>query len=102
MNFHLSELPRGKATLRLALAATSARRIGVTMNDKPAGDTGPLPDTATIRRDGIRGYWFERDIAFDAGLMQVGDNVLKLTIPAGGVMSGVEYDYLRLELAPTP
>ena len=33
--------------------------------------------------------------------MQAGDNVLKLTVPAGGAMSGVEYDYLRLELAPT-
>ncbi len=102
ITFHLAEAPRGKATLRLALAATSARRITVTVNDKPAGDTGPLTDTATIRRDGIRGYWFERDVAFDAGLMHTGDNVVQLTIPAGGVMSGVEYDYLRLELAPTP
>ena len=100
VTFHLPEAPKGKATLRLALAATSARRITVTVNDSPAGDTGLLPDTATIRRDGIRGYWYERDIAFDAALMHSGDNVIKLTIPAGGVMSGVEYDYLRLELTP--
>ena len=76
--------------------------MSVIINERPAGDTGPLPDTATIRRDGIRGVWYERDIAFDAGWMQAGDNVLKLTVPAGGVMSGVEYDYLRLEIAPTP
>ena len=28
---------------------------------------------------------------------QANTNILKLTIPAGGVMSGIEYDYLRLE-----
>ena len=98
VTFDLPAAPHGKATLRLALAATSARHIDVTVNDQPAGTTGPLPDTATIRRDGIRGYWRERDIAFDASLMKAGTNVLQLTIPAGGVMSGVEYDYLRLEL----
>jgi hypothetical protein len=31
--------------------------------------------------------------------MQPGENVLKLTIPAGGLMNGIIYDYLRLELA---
>ncbi len=102
VTFHLDTAPHGKATLRLALAATSAHRISVAVNETAAGDTGALPDTATIRRDGIRGYWYERDVAFDAGLMHAGDNVLSLTIPPGGVMSGVEYDYLRLELAPTP
>jgi rhamnogalacturonan endolyase len=98
ITFDLAEDPHGKATLRLALAATSARKIAVTVNDQAAGETGPLMDTATIRRDGIRGYWSERDVAFDAALMKAGKNVLKLTIPAGGVMNGVEYDYLRLEL----
>lgn len=101
VSFDLPTAPHGRATLRLALAATSARRITLAVNDQPAGDTGPLPDTATIRRDGIRGYWEERDVVFDAALMKAGTNVLKLTIPAGGVMSGVEYDYLRLELEET-
>ena len=39
-----------------------------------------------------------RDLSFDASLMKAGENVLKLTIPGGGLTSGVEYDYLRLEL----
>jgi rhamnogalacturonan endolyase len=99
VTFDLPQAPSGKATLRLALAANSARNIQVAVNDQAAGPTGPMPDTATIRRDGIRGLWLERDVAFDAGLMKGGNNVLKLTIPPGGVMSGVEYDYLRLELA---
>jgi rhamnogalacturonan endolyase len=98
VTFDLPVAPKGKATLRLAFAATSARSIQVVVNDQVAGTTGPLIDTASIRRDGIRGYWYERDIAFDAALLKSGTNVLKLIIPPGGVMSGVEYDYVRLEL----
>lgn len=98
VTFNLPAVPHGRATLRLALAATSARSIAVMVNGQAAGDTGPLVDNATIRRDGIHGDWKERDIVFDAGLMKADSNVLQLTIPAGGVMSGIEYDYLRLEL----
>jgi rhamnogalacturonan endolyase len=98
VTFDLKETPRGRATLRLALAATSAKRIDIAVNNQPAGSAGPLRDTATIRRDGIRGYWVEQDVAFDASLLKSGTNVLKLTIPPGNAMSGVEYDYLRLEL----
>jgi rhamnogalacturonan endolyase len=98
ITFDLAEAPHGKATLRLALAGTSAWSIAATVNDQPAGETDPMQYTATINRDGIRGYWTERDITFDAALMKAGKNVLKLTIPPGRAMSGVEYDYLRLEL----
>ena len=101
VTFGLPAAPHGSATLCLALAGSSARHVAVTVNGKPAGETGPLPDTATIRRDALRGYWQERDITFDAALMKAGTNVLTLTVPAGGVMSGVEYDYLRLELDDT-
>ena len=34
----------------------------------------------------------------DAGLLKAGTNSVKLTIPSGNEMSGVEYDYVRLEL----
>jgi rhamnogalacturonan endolyase len=98
VTFDLPEAARGKATLRLAIAGNSTRGIQVTANDQPAGGTGPMPDTGVLRRDGIRGYWFERVVAFDAGLLKAGTNVVKLSIPPGGVMSGVLYDYLRLEL----
>jgi rhamnogalacturonan endolyase len=102
IEFDLPEAPRGKATLRLALAANSARRIDVGVNGQPAGSTGALTDTATIRRDGIRGYWSEKDVSFDAAMLKAGTNLLTLTIPAGGVMSGVEYDCVRLEVEPLP
>jgi rhamnogalacturonan endolyase len=47
----------------------------------------------------------EHNLAFDASLMKSGTNLLELTIPAGGLTSGILYDYLRLELdenAPPP
>ncbi len=100
VTFDLPEAPRGRGVLRLALAGVSAKGIAVTMNDQPAGVVDSLKDNATIRRDGIRGYWTERDVKFDASLMKAGKNVLKLTIPPGNAMNGVEYDYLRLELEP--
>lgn len=100
VTFDLPEAPHGNGVLRLALDGVSAKKIEVTMNEKPAGVIDELKDNATIRRDGIRGYWTEHDVKFDASLMTAGKNVLKLTIPPGNPMSGVEYDYLRLELEP--
>lgn len=100
VTFDLPEQVSGKATLRLALAAVSTRRIDVSINDKPAGTVASLKDTAAIRRDGIHGYWSERSLPFDAAMMKPGTNILKLTIPPADVMNGVEYDYIRLELEP--
>jgi len=88
----------GKATLRLAICGASARSIEVTVNDKPAGTVTGLGYNATINRDGIGGSWLEKDVVFDGSLIKAGQNVMKLTIPAGGLTSGVIYDYLRLEL----
>jgi rhamnogalacturonan endolyase len=96
--FTLPAAPHGKATLRIALAGSTARHIAVGVNGQPAGDIGPLEDTATIRRDAIGAYWREEAVVFDAALMKAGANTLTLTIPAGNEMSGIEYDYLRLEL----
>ena len=98
ISFDLPEAPRGKATLRLAICGISARSIAVTVNDKPAGEITGLMYNATINRDGIGGAWVEKDLVFDAALMKKGTNVLKLTVPAGGLTSGIIYDYVRLEL----
>ena len=97
VSFDLPRALTGKATLRLAFAGSSAREVVVGVNGQTVGSSGPLSDTATIRRDAIRGYWRERSVPFDAALLKAGTNTLTLTIPAGGVMSGVQYDYLRLE-----
>jgi rhamnogalacturonan endolyase len=98
ISFQLPGAPRGKATLRLAIAGVGARSIDVTVNDQPAGTATGLVYNATINRDGIQGSWVEKDVVFDAALMKAGANILKLTIPAGGLTSGIIYDYLRLEL----
>lgn len=99
ITFNMESAPSGKATLRVALAATSARRIDVGINGQNAGSISPLMNTATIHRDGIRGYWTQREVSFDASLIKAGKNELTLTIPGGSPTSGVIYDYLRLEIA---
>jgi rhamnogalacturonan endolyase len=103
--FDLPQTPHGKATLRLALCGVGTRSIDVNVNDHAVGGVTELVYNATINRDGIGGYWSQHDLPFDAATMKAGQNVLKLTIPPGGLTSGIEYDYLRLELdesAPPP
>ena len=96
--FKLSDAPQGRATLRLAICGVGTRSLTATINDQSIGNVTGLTYNATINRDGIGGYWSQRELAFDASLMKAGDNVMKLTIPGGGLTSGVIYDYLRLEL----
>ena len=68
------------------------------MNEQDIGVLTDLPNTSVIHRDSDRGFWQEKAVSFDASLMKQGTNVLKLIVPAGNVMNGIEYDYLRLEL----
>ena len=84
--------------MRLALARTESRNLIVSVNDKLIGETGAMPNTSTIHRDAIRGFWLEKDVSVDASLLKQDTNTLKLTVPQGGVMSGIMYNYLRLEL----
>ena len=101
ITFNLPDAPAGKAILRLAICGVGTRELSVSVNDHPAGTVTGLLYNATINRDGIGGSWGEHDVTFDASLMHAGTNVMKLTIPAGGLTSGIMYDYLRLELAPS-
>jgi len=102
VQFDLPETPRGRATLRLAFAGNrSPSGVDVLVNEAVAGRTGPLPDTGVMHRDGIRGYWFERKVSFDAALMKAGTNTLKLRLPVQNWVDGVLYDYVRLELEQT-
>lgn len=98
VTFDLPAAPRGKATLRLALCGVGTRTLLADINGQPIGGVSNLVYNATINRDGIGGYWSEHDLAFNAALMKPGKNVLGLTVPAGGLTSGIIYDYLRLEL----
>ena len=58
----------------------------------------PVAGSKGVVRPPMRGYWSERNLSFDGSLMHAGKNELVLTVPAGGLTSGVIYDYLRLEL----
>ena len=98
ITFKLPAAPKGRATLRLTLCGVGTRSLIATVNEQSIGSVTGLVYNATINRDGIGGSCVQRDLAFDAALMQAGENIMKLTIPAGGLTSGVEYDYLRLEL----
>ncbi len=105
VSFKLPAAPKGRATLRLTLCGVGTRSLTATINEQAIGNVTGLMYNATINRDGIGGNTVQRDLVFDAALMKAGENVLKLTIPAGGLTSGVQYDYLRLELdemAPAP
>ena len=82
-------------------AGSGVRNITARLNDHSVGSVTGLVYNATVNRDGIAGTWIQRELAFDAALMNKGQNVLTLTIPAGGLTSGVIYDYLRLELDET-
>ncbi len=99
ITFALNQRPRGKATLRLAFCGTHAGcHVEAFVNDQSIGDTGPLPSTSAMQRDGIRAFWVERPITFDASLMKAGVNVFKLKSHANSWSQGVMYDVVRLEL----
>ena len=102
VSFDLAKAPAGKATLRLSFAGTEAKTLMLKMNDQQIGVLTDLPNTSVIHRDSDRGFWQEKAVSFDASVMKQGTNVLKLIVPAGSVMSGIEYDYLRLELDENP
>lgn len=96
--FTMPEAPRGRATLRFAICGTGTKRLDVYVNEQPAGSLEGLQSDGVIARHGVQGIWYEREIAFDASLLQAGENKLTLTIPAGPINDGLIYDYLRLEL----
>ncbi len=98
IRFNLPTALSGRAILRLGICGVGVRSIAVGVNGKPVGTIMGLMYNATLNRDGIGGYWVEKDLNFDAAMMCAGDNVMTLTIPSGLLYSGIIYDYLRLEL----
>jgi rhamnogalacturonan endolyase len=101
ITFDMPSAPaHGKATLRLAISGTGARSVDVSLNGKSVGKLDRLVTDGTMGAtgNGIQGIWYEREVPFDATLLQAGTNVLTLTVPAGPLSGGMIYDYLRLEL----
>lgn len=99
IRFQMPGETQGRATLRLAFCGTQQGcNVEVIVNGKSVGETGPLPATSAMQRDGIRAYWIEKAIAFDAKLLKPGDNDIQLLSHSHSWSQGVMYDYLRLEL----
>ena len=98
IHFNLGETPRGTATLRLAICGTDSRRLDVAVDGRATEGLSDLQPDGTITRHGAHGIWYEREVTFDAGMLQKGANTLTLTVPAGPVNDGLIYDYLRLEI----
>ena len=98
--FSLPEAPKvGRATLRLAICGSrNPKGVDVAVNGASVGGTGALLDSGVMHRDGIRGYWCERAVSFDASTLKAGENRLTLKPPASSWVQGVLYDYVRLEL----
>ncbi len=98
IHFELPEVPAGKVSLRFGIAGNrSPEGVRVAVNDQAAGTTGPLPDTAVMHRDAVRGRWIERSVAVPAGLLKPGKNTIALTVPVSSWPEGVLYDFVRLE-----
>jgi rhamnogalacturonan endolyase len=98
IKFTMAKAAQGSAVLRLALAgADGGGGLAIGVNGKPAGTVYPTATNA-LRYNTDMGQWQERDLTFDASLLQPGENTMTLTVPAGDVTTGVVYDYLRLEL----
>ena len=97
INFTLPRELKGDAILRLAICGNGAKEIAVAVNDKPAGTVANLRIDGTPNRSGNHGLWNEREVVLARSLFAKGENTIKLTIPAGQVVAGVMYDYIRLE-----
>jgi rhamnogalacturonan endolyase len=107
IKFKLDHAPKGKATLRVALAGSDGTagladpgapgNLGVGVNGKKVGSIKFI-STNAIRYNTDTGVWREYAQPFDAAMLTAGENQIQLTVPAGEITSGVVYDYLRLEL----
>jgi rhamnogalacturonan endolyase len=98
IKFNMDAAPKGRASLRVALAGADGNGgLAIAANGKSAGTIHPVATNA-LRYNTDKSVWQEQTLAFDAALLQQGANEMQLTVPAGEVTSGVVYDYLRLEL----
>jgi len=98
VHFQLSDAPKGKASLRLAICGTETKQIEVSVNKVKVGTVALGYPDGVISRHQIRGGWYEREFVFAAVMMKKGANTLTLSVPVGTMNAGVIYDYLRLEL----
>lgn len=99
IRFNQAKAATGRATLRLTFCGThQGSNVEVLVNGRSVGETGTLPSTSAMQRDGIRAYWIEKPVGFDAALLKAGENVIQLKSHANSWSQGVMYDCVRLEI----
>lgn len=99
IHFTLEETGSGQAYLRIAISGSGGSPlIDVSVNGTEISTMNFDFNDGTLIRHQVYGVWREAEIAFDASLLQKGENTLSLTVPGGSLNNGVVYDYIRLEL----
>jgi rhamnogalacturonan endolyase len=97
IRFNRESALSGTATLTLAICGFRGGPVDVSLNGRPIGSTGPVPESGVMHRDGIRSQsLIERNIVFDASLIHAGENIIALTKEAHAWPDGVLYDCVRL------
>jgi len=72
VTFELPTAPRGRATLRVAIAAMEARYVAIAVNDLPVGRIQGMVNNGAIHRDADRGFWQETGVVFNGSYMRKG------------------------------
>lgn len=100
IEFNMPAKTAGTATLRLAICGSyGAAPLNIKLNGSPIGTTGSLKSSSVMHRDGIRSEaLILRDIKFDAGKLNAGNNMIELSKIATSGADAIMYDYVRLEL----
>jgi rhamnogalacturonan endolyase len=108
IRFRCDKPMRGQATLTLALASVSGDGgLAIGLNGKPLDRITGMKNDSALPRSGIRGFFREHFIAFDAARLHEGENVMtlellprmqlrgkRLNYPHFGIM----YDFVQLEV----
>jgi rhamnogalacturonan endolyase len=90
-----AQRPGGGGSAYVGSDAQGGLTIGV--NGQTVGTIHPVATNA-LRYNSNKGVWYQYIQKFDASLLKPGANEMTFTVPAGGVTTGVIWDYVRLEL----
>jgi len=80
-----------------AHVGSDAQGLAIGGNGETVGTIHPV-GTNALRYNSDKGVWYQYIQKFDASLLKPGANEMTFTVPAGGVTTGVIWDYVRLEL----
>lgn len=98
IEFELDKIYDGTAYLTVAIAAAREARLRVQVNGVEVF-AAPLASDAAAPRAGIRGFYQQHTVMFDASLLKSNEtNRITLEQRRTGLFSSIMYDCIRLEL----